>query len=144
MEHAQIILEKYNINTNIWLENKNNGMKWISLNKNGQNQPKIYVNYKDYKDIYPDKPEYAEKIAHYDALVSNFVDNKLSKNIIEQILNENIRDKQIKNSSIPKTECNILLWNVNSLREFTKRSYLIQQLYENSIDIALLNETMLT
>ena len=53
MEHAQIILEKYNINTNIWLDNKNNGMKWISLNKNGQNQPKIYVNYKDYKDIYP-------------------------------------------------------------------------------------------
>ena len=144
MEHAQIILEKYNINTNIWLDNKNNGMKWISLNKNGQNQPKIYVNYKDYKDIYPDQPEYTEKIAHYDALISNFVDNKSTKNIIEQILKENIRDKQIKNASIPKTECNILLWNVNSIRDFTKRSYLIQQLYENNIDIALLNETMLT
>ena len=97
-------------------------MKWISLNKKGKNQPKIYVKYKDYKGIYSYQPEYAEKIAHYEALIPNFFDNKLSKNIIEQILNENIKDKQIKNASIPKTECNILLWNVNSLREFIKRS----------------------
>ena len=58
----------------------------------------------------------------------------MSKNIIEQILNENIRDKQIKSAFIPKTEYNNILWKVNSLREFTKRSYLIQQLYENNIE----------
>ena len=37
----------------------------------------------------------------------------------------------------------IMLWNINSLRDFTIKNYLIQQLYEN-IDIAILNETMLT
>ena len=44
----------------------------------------------------------------------------------------------------PKIECKIMLWNINSLRDFIIRSYLVQQLFENQIDIALLNETMLT
>ena len=37
-----------------------------------------------------------------------------------------------------------MLWNINSLRDLTIRNYLVQQLFEKQIDIALLNETMLT
>ena len=145
MDHALLILEKYNVNINIWLDNQISGLKWIKLNENGnQTQPKIYVNYKDYKDVYPDKPEYCEKIAHYDALVSDSIDTTAAKNVIEEIIlkSKNRRQEILRNAA--KSECKILLWNINSLRDFTKRSYLVQQLYENQIDIALLNETMLT
>ena len=37
----------------------------------------------------------------------------------------------------------ILLWNINSMRDFIIKCFLIQQLYSNNIDIALINETML-
>ena len=145
MEHALLILEKYNVNINIWLDNQISGLKWIKLNeKRNQTQPKIYVNYKDYKDVYPDKPEYCEKIAHYDALVSDSIDTTEAKNVIEEIILKSTNRKQEILNNAAKTECKILLWNINSLRDFTKRSYLVQQLYENQIDIALLNETMLT
>ena len=51
MVHIQILLEKYDANINIWLNNKINGMKLIKFNyKNDPNQPKFYVNYKDYLD----------------------------------------------------------------------------------------------
>ena len=36
------------------------------------------------------------------------------------------------------------MWNIKSLRDFIKKCYLVQQLYENQADVALLNETMLT
>ena len=37
-----------------------------------------------------------------------------------------------------------MVWNTDSIRDFTKKSFLIQQIYENNIDIAMLQETMLT
>ena len=62
IEILSILLEKFNIKTNIWLDNKINGMKWIILNdKKDINQPKIYLNFKDYNDVYPDETEIAEK-----------------------------------------------------------------------------------
>ena len=33
MEHALLILEKYNVNINIWLDNQISGLKWIKLNE---------------------------------------------------------------------------------------------------------------
>ena len=118
-------------------------MKWIILNdKKDINQPKIYINYKDCKDVYPYEPEIAEKYAHYDALISNDTNINDAKIIFEKIINDNICSRQIQGNN--KTEIKIMLWNINSLRDFTKKNYLIQQLYENQIDIAILNETMLT
>ena len=37
----------------------------------------------------------------------------------------------------------IMIWNSNSIRDFTIKSFFIQQIYENKIDIALIQETML-
>jgi hypothetical protein len=46
-----LILKKYNICLYIWHDNKINGEKWIILNKKKEeNQPTIFLNYKDYKD----------------------------------------------------------------------------------------------
>ena len=53
---------------------------------------------------------------------------------------EKRRQKQIKQ----KTPIKVMVWNADSIRDFTKKSFFIQQLYENHIDIAMLQETMLT
>ena len=145
IEHIMLLLEKYNVNVNIWLDNQQNGLKWIKLNeKTQEEQPRIFLHYKDYKDIYPDNPDYCEKIAHYDALISEQIDTSPAKRIIEEIiLNSTLRKQELLKEA-PKIECKIMLWNINSLRDFTIRSYLVKQLFENQIDIALLNETMLT
>ena len=37
-----------------------------------------------------------------------------------------------------------MVWNTDSIRDFTKKSFLIQQIYENNIDIAMLQEPLLT
>jgi len=56
MDHILLLIEKHNININIWLDNQINGLKWLKLSeKDSQNQPKLYVNYKDHKGIFPDK-----------------------------------------------------------------------------------------
>ena len=48
--------------------------------------------------------------------------------------------KYIKKFSNP---INIMIWNCDSLSNYTKRAFLIQQLYTNNIQICLLQETML-
>ena len=144
MDHILLILEKYNANINIWLDNKINGMKWLKLNyKNDPNQPKFYVNYKDYMDQYPDRPDYAKKIAHYDALSSKYLNCQIEKQIINIIINKTVEERQINSNQNKNTSIKILLWNINSMRDFTIKSFLIQQMYNNNIDIALINETML-
>ena len=51
IEHVMLLLEKYNVNVNIWLDNQQNGLKWIKLNeKTQEEQPRISLHYKDYKD----------------------------------------------------------------------------------------------
>ena len=42
-----------------------------------------------------------------------------------------------------KMEAKILIWNVDSIRDFKIKSYFIQILYENNKEIAMLQETML-
>ena len=48
--------------------------------------------------------------------------------------------KYIKKFSNP---INIMIWNCDSLSNYTKRAFLIEQLYTNNIQICLLQETML-
>ena len=122
-----LLLEKYNVNVNIWLDNRQNGLKWIKLNeKIREEQPRIFLHNKDYKDIYPNNSEYCEKIAHYDALISEQIDTSPAKRIIEEIiLNSTLRKQELLKET-PKIESKIMLWNINSLRDFTIRSYLVQ------------------
>ena len=55
--------------------------------------------------------------------------------------NKEIGNKTIKNNK--EQNINIMVWNCNSLRNYTKRTFLIEQLLINNIHIALLQETML-
>ena len=52
--------------------------------------------------------------------------------------------KQQQNRIKQKIPIKIMVWNTDSIRDFTKKSFLIQLLLENRIDIAMLQETMLT
>ena len=124
-----------------WQWNKRK--KWIILNKNqNENQATIYLNYKDYKDKYPNEPEVAERYAHYDALTSEKYPNDKINNILQQIIEQTIEKRHLV--IWHKMDAKILIWNVDSIRDFTIKSFFIQILYENSIDIAMLQETMLT
>ena len=49
----------------------------------------------------------------------------------------------IKNATTPVT-MRISIWNANSLRDYHKRSFMLQKLYDANIQVALLQETMLT
>ena len=55
--------------------------------------------------------------------------------------NKEIANNTIKNNK--EQNINIMVWNCNSLRNYTKRTFLIEQLLINNIHIALLQETML-
>ena len=69
---------------------------------------------------------------------------ELKQKILNEILkmtNTEIKNK-IKTNNI-KQSINIMIWNCNSLRNYTKRTFLIEQLLANNIHIALLQETML-
>ena len=142
IDTLSLILEKYNICFYIWHDNKINGEKWIIINKKKEeNQPTIFLNYKDYKDKFPDNLEIAEINARYDALISEKYQNENTKNILKQLIDNSIEKRKITPEN--KTEVKILIWNVNSIRDFTVKSFFIQTLYENNIDIAMLQETML-
>ena len=82
-----------------------------------------------------------ERYAHYDALIFKGNDGSLTKNIIQQILNKTIENRQ--NNELEELKIKIMIWHSNSIGDFTVKSFLIQQLHENNIDIALKQETML-
>ena len=69
---------------------------------------------------------------------------ELKQKILDEILkltNKEINNKIVTNNK--KQNINIMLWNCNSLRNYTKRTFLIEQLLVNNIHIALIQETML-
>ena len=69
MDNISLMLEKYNSNINIWLDNEIKGIKWLKLNyKNDPNQPKFYINYKYYLVNKQIDLIIRKKIAQYDTL----------------------------------------------------------------------------
>ena len=94
-------------------------------------------------DQYPDRPEYVKKIAHYDALTSKYLNCQIEKQLIKTIKRKKLLERQIEKNQSNNSSVKILIWNINSMRDFTIKCFLIQQLYNNNIDIALINETML-
>ena len=124
------------------MDNQINGNKWIIFNKNEEEeQVTIYLKYKDYKDIYPENPEIPERYAHYYALIPEIKDILPAKTKIQLILNKIIEKRQF--DKLEQNKVKIMIWNSNSIRDFTIKSFFIQQIYENKIDIALIQETML-
>ena len=57
------------------------------------------------------------------------------------MINKEINNKIIIDSK--KQNISIMVWNWNSLKNYTKRTFLIEQLLINNIQIALIQETML-
>ena len=150
LDTLQILLDKCKIRIYIWHDNNISGKKWIILNKklNILDHPTLYLNYKDYKDRFPHNTQLAEQYAHYDVLTNNenisiINQNKKAQDIIQKMINDEISKRQ-QNQIKQKTPIKIMVWNTDSIRDFTKKSFLIQRLYENHIDIAMLQETMLT
>ena len=62
-------------------------------------------------------------------------------NIVYIKWNKEINNKIIIDSK--KQNISIMVWNWNSLKNYTKRTFLIEQLLINNIQIALIQETML-
>ena len=78
-----LIIEKYNICVYIWNDNEINGKKWIIIyKKQNESQENLFLNYKDYKDKYPEDPEIAERYAHYVALILEKYPNDKINNIL--------------------------------------------------------------
>ena len=68
----------------------------------------------------------------------------MMKKILDEILrmiNKEINSKIIIDSK--KQNISIMVWNWNSLKNYTKWTFLIEQLLINNIQIALIQETML-
>ena len=84
---------------------------------------------------------------HFSSLITQNQQLELKQKILSDIINVsnnkhnkyNYTNKAINN----KQKINIMVWNCNSLRTYTKSSYLIEQLLNNDIHIALIQETML-
>jgi hypothetical protein len=123
-----LILEKYNICFYIWHDNKINGEKWIIINKKKEeNQPTIFLNYKDYKDKFPDNPEIAEINEHYDALISEKYQNENTKNILKQLIDNSIEKRKI----IPENETEVKILILEC--KLNKRFYCKKFFYSNII-----------
>ena len=72
----------------------------------------------------------------------------VSGRIIQKILNEILRmiNKEINNKIIidsKKQNISVMVRNRNSLKNYTKRAFLIEQLLINNIQIAIIQQTML-
>ena len=123
-------------------DQKYRNKNWVPIHN--EESPKsegvIFLQYKPGFD--PDK----DTVQHFSSLISTQTNNQieLKQKILNEILkmtNTEIKNK-IKTNNI-KQNINIMIWNCNSLRNYTKHTFLIEQLLVNNIHIALLQETML-
>ena len=126
---------KYNLICKIYLENSEyKGNKWTEIRNEAQdikNQEIIFVSC--YEGERPDLE------GHYDLLIPkkyNISTPKTTKEIKELIT-------KIKNLNNISSQINIMIWNCDSLSNYTKRTFLLEQLYTNDIQLCLLQETML-
>lgn len=125
-------LIKYNIKCNLYTKDKYyKGREWITLNDKNDIE-EITLWYK--------QGSYQRLTGHYTALIRNNYTPKNFKAKLLNIINNKISKPQTK------TQVNIMVWNIRSINpsgQMYKRGYLIQTLYEENIQIALLQETML-
>ena len=142
-------LKKYNINLKLWLEDiRYQSSPWLSINQNNSEeteQYKIYLSFKQGTRADLDLE------GHYNPIIPIIGVNKKLKDTIYNDLNtlkENTYKNKIYNNQQNQNDekilsINILIWNVKSIGNFTKKKYLTQTLYTKDIHIALIQETML-
>ena len=137
-----LIAKHFNILILIYMDDeKYRNKNWVPIQneENPKAEGIIFLQYKPGFD--PDK----DTVQHYSSLISTQINQtELKQKILDEILqmtNKEIANNTIKNNK--EQNINIMVWNCNSLRNYTKRTFLIEQLLINNIHIALLQETML-
>ena len=126
---------KFDLIFKIYLEDSEyKGNKWLEIRNEDKpidNQEAIFLSC--YQGEKPDLE------GHYDLLIpkSSTLSTHKASSMIKKLIEEK---KYIKKFSNP---INIMIWNCDSLSNYTKRAFLIEQLYTNNIQICLLQETML-
>ena len=133
-EELTPFLIKYNIKLNLYTKDKYfKGKEWIYINsKPKEDQEEISLWYK--------QGSYQTLTGHYLALIKENTIPKQFKKKLLNLINAEKNENQIK------TQINIMVWNLRSINpqgQMYKRGYLVQMLYEENIQIALLQETML-
>ena len=129
------ICNKYNLICKIYLEDSEyKGNKWIEIRNEAQNieqQEAIYLSC--YQGEKPDLE------GHYDVLVPKHSKKETLK------VTKKVKESLSKAINNPKnsTQVNVRIWNCDSISSYTKRSFLLEQLYTNNIQLCLLQETML-
>ena len=129
-------LTKYNIKCHLYTKDLYyKGSEWLTLNEK-QNQPQEEITL-----WYQQGSNHQNLTGHFLALVKNNTYPTQFKQKLLLLINQIKRQNQIN------TKVNILLWNLRSINpqnQSSKIGYLIQTLYEQNIQIALLQETMLS
>ena len=133
-EELTPFFKHYNIKCYIYLtDDKYKKNRWIKINDQNENnttQESIYLSL--YQGTHPELEGHYDALTHPTNQLTNF-----KKSLFEDI-------QKIKAEYQPKnSQIRILLWNCDSLGTYTKRGFLLQQLYENNIQICFLQESML-
>ena len=117
---------------------KNTAIQWIKENDTGQHET-IYLEYIQGKYANLDLE------GHYNTLKPKAQQELLSTQRVlkelQQIECENANNQQYKPDL--QNKINILVWNIQSIRNYTKKQFLIQLLFENDIHMALIQEKFL-
>lgn len=125
---------KYNLIAKIYLEdNEYKGNKWIEIkNETSEEKNRTTIFLSCHQGSNP------ELEGHFDTLIPT------RNNNINRITLDKIKTA-IQKMKIPSStsKANIMIWNADSIANYTKRSFLIEQLYTNNIQICFLQETML-
>ena len=98
------------------------------------------LNYKESENNDRDKTQH---YSAYDLNELNINIKSLKNTILEEIIKQDIDKKQNNQDGQKENEINILLWNANSIKDYTKKLFLIETMLVNKIHIALIQETML-
>ena len=133
-EELTPLFQYFNIKCNIYLsDDKYKSNQWIKINDKTEydkNQEEIYL------WLHQGENQYIE--GYYESLINQ---EKKPTKFKQRLLQE--MQKLKTNDQPTYSKINIMQWNCNSLGSYAKRSFLIEQMYSQNIQICFLQETML-
>ena len=100
----------------------------------------LLLHYKESEDNTRDQTQH---YSGYDISKLKVNLNRIKNIILEEIIKQEENKKQNNPINQKENEINILVWNANSLKDYTKKLFLIETMLVNKIHIALIQETML-
>ena len=100
----------------------------------------LLLHYKESEDNTKDQTQH---YSGYDISKLKLNQNKIKTAILEEIIKQKEKHENNEQINQKENEINILVWNANSLKDYTKKLFLIETILVNKIHIALIQETML-